>query len=201
MATQSQYPTTVEDLVKSPWYQKLKTLVKNFRLNEPLEDTLGDIFVAMLEKEYLSRWSPKAGSYSNWVYTFAANVCKKKYNRSNSKGGRAIEGAATLQSTSNDNEDSVIGIFFEERLNAEQADDRGYDYNLLVEEIEKILSAYPAYSSNTHEGVTYQRDMKTVFSLLKDEFQPKEIAVLFDTSVEFIYTLIRRMRPIIVKVI
>lgn len=194
------YPTTVEDLVKSSWYSKLRTLVSNFHLNEPIEDTIGDILLEMLEKNYLGRWNAKCGSYSNWLYTFAANVCKKKYNRSNSKGGRAIEGAATLQSSS-ENDDFTVGVFFEETLNVEVEDNHSLDFNLLVEEIEKILSAYPAHSSNEHEGVVYNRDMKTVFTLLKDEYQPKEIAELFGTSVEFIYTLIRRMRPLIIQVI
>lgn len=194
------YPTTVEELVKSGWYSKLKTLVSNFHLNEPVEDTLGDILLEMLEKDYLGRWNSKCGSYSNWLYTFSANVCKKKYNRSNSKGGRAIEGASSLQSSS-ENDDFTVGVFFEETLNVDVEDNNSLDYNLLVEEINKILAAYPAHSSNEYEGVVYPRDMKTVFNLLKEEYQPKEIAVLFGTSVEFIYTLIRRMRPLIIQVI
>ena len=194
------YPRNVEELVRSSWYPKLKTLVSNFHLNEPIEDTLGDILLEMLEKKYLERWEPSAGSYSNWIYTFSANVCKKKYNRSNTRGGLAIEGASSLHSSS-ENDDIPIGVFFEETLQVESSDFDSADYSLLCDELSRILEAYPAHSSNVHQGVTYQRDMRTVFDLLRQEYQPKEIAELFGTSVEFIYTLIRRMRPIIVQFI
>ena len=194
------YPRNVEELVRSSWYSRLKTLVSNFRLNEPIEDTLGDILLEMLEKKYLERWEPSAGSYSNWIYTFSANVCKKKYNRSNTKGGLAIEGASSIHSSA-ENDDMPIGVFFEETLKVESKDYDEAEYSLLCEELDRILSAYPAHSSNVHEGIVYDRDMKTVFKLLRQEYQPKEIAELFGTSVEFIYTLIRRMRPIIIQVI
>lgn len=197
---QNIYPRTVEQLVKSSWYPKLKTLVSNFHLNEPIEDTLGDILLEMLEKKYLERWVPSSGSFSNWIYTFAANLCKKKYNRSNTKGGIAIERASSIQVQS-ESENPPIGIFFEDTLELESGDFDRVEYALLCDELNKVLAEYPAHSSNVHKGITYNRDMRTVFNLLREEYQPKEIAELFGTSVEFIYTLIRRMRPIIIQVI
>ena len=154
----------------------------------------------MLEKKYLERWVPSSGSFSNWIYTFAANLCKKKYNRSNTKGGIAIERASSIQVQS-ESENPPIGIFFEDTLELESGDFDRVEYALLCDELNKVLAEYPAHSSNVHKGITYNRDMRTVFNLLREEYQPKEIAELFGTSVEFIYTLIRRMRPIIIQVI
>lgn len=198
MAT-STYPKSVAALVESPWYPKLKTLVANFKLNEPIEDTLGDIMLDMLQKKYLERWNPQSGSYSNWLYTFAANVCRKKYNRSNTRGGKAIEGAAAITYTSA-TDDLTPGVFYEETLQVEDnTQEKTFDYASLCEEIDNILAQYPAHSTNEFEGVVYERDMRTVFALMRQDFTPKEIAERFNTSIEFIYTLIRRMRKLLLS--
>jgi len=198
MAT-SKYPKSVAALVESPWYPKLKTLVVNFKLNEPVEDTLGDILLDMLEKKYLERWNPQAGSYSNWLYTFAANICKKKYNRSNTRGGKAIERAASITYTS-ESDDLVPGVLFEETLQIEDGEpEKTFDFDSLCDEIDRILAQYPAHSTNEFEGVEYARDMRTVFALIRQEYTPKEIAERFNTSIEFIYTLIRRMRSLLLS--
>lgn len=193
------YPRTVAALVESPWYQKIKTLVVNFKLNEPVEDTVNDILLDMMQKKYLERWDPKSGSYSNWLYTFASNICRKKYNRSNTRGGKAIEGAASITYTSS-SDDLVPGLFYEETLQVEDSEPEvTFDFPALCAEIDSILSKYPAHSTNEFNGKVYQRDMLTVFHLLKQEFTPKEIAECFNTSIEFIYILIRRMRKLLLS--
>lgn len=204
-ATSNATPRTVEDLVRSIWYKRLRTLVSNFRLSEPIEDTLGDIVLELIEKDYLARWTPEAGSYSNWLYTFAGNICKKKYNRSHTRGGFAIENAASLSYTTSENEEFGQGVVFEEYLPTDIVlsicAEESADYNILVEQIEKMLEKFPAHSQNVYEGVIYSRDMKTTFRLIREEYQPKEIAEFFGTSVEFVYTLIRRIRPLVKPVL
>lgn len=202
-ATVNATPRTIEEFVSSVWYKRLRTLVSNFHLAEPVEDTVGDIIVELIEKDYLKRWTADAGSYSNWIYTFAGNICKKKYNRSHTRGGYAIENAASLSYTTSENEEFGKGVAFEEFLPTDVVisicAEESTDYNILVEQIEKMLEKFPAHSQNTYEGVIYSRDMKTTFKLIREEYQPKEIAEFFGTSVEFIYTLIRKMRPIVSK--
>ena len=112
--------------------------------------------------------------------------------------GSNAQDISSIQVASED-DDFHVGVFFEETLKVDSGRFDEAEYSLLCDELSKILSSYPAHSSNEFEGVVYQRDMRTVFSLLQQEYQPKEIAELFGTSVEFIYTLIRRMRPIIIQ--
>lgn len=198
------YPKTIEDFVKSPWSKKLKTLISNFKLNEPAEDVYNDIICELIEKDYLKRWNPKYGSYSNWIYTFASNICKKKYNRSNSKGGKAIEGARSITYSSGSEEEFTSGVLFEELLvldTTAPSADADVAFNQMCALIERELSKFPANSTNEYEGKVYERDMKTVFNMLREGYSPKEIAERFATSVEFIYVLIRRMRPIVASIV
>lgn len=190
----AQFPSTVEELVHSIWYSKLKTLIRNFHLHEPEEDTLNDILLQMLEKKYLERWDANHGSFSNWLYTFASNICRKKYNRSNTLGGRAIENAASIVYAASD--DFQPSRCYEERLATAFPN---FDYSVFVNQISTILQKYPAHSSNVVDGVEYKRDMQTAFLLLAKDFNVKEVSELFGTSSEFVYTLVRKMRVLISK--
>jgi len=191
-------PSSMTEFVQSPWYPKLFTLVKNFRLNDPVEDVVNDILLDMLEKGYIERWDSSMGSFSNWIYTFSGNVCKKKYNRSHTNGGTKIEYALSIEN-SPDSEDSFRkGVVFEDMLEGNMVEDGGF--NLFLGELREILTVYKASSSNVFDGIEYSRDSLTVLELLLKDYSVKEIAEAFGTSIEFIYILIRRIRSIIKRV-
>lgn len=198
------YPTTIEAFINSVWYKKVTTLVSNYRLNEPVEDTMGDIVLALIEKDYLARWDKDAGSYSNWIYTFAGNLCKKKYKRSHTIGGFAIENAKSIASKNDDDPASRIGKMNEVNEDCDPdlakftiSSEASVNYQSLVKEMNRILSSYPANSTNEFNGVVYERDMKTILNLLLNDIPAKQIAVMFATSECFVYTLIRKMRTIL----
>lgn len=189
------YPTTIEAFAKSGWIKKLNTLVFKFHLNEPVEDTVQDILMKMIETDYLSTWEPSKGSYSNWVYTLALNHCRKYYRRSNTKGGKAIEGAAAIEADSK-NDEFIPGVVRESTLGCADA---FVESSIFIEELTELVSTkFTAHSSHEFDGVVYNREPGTVFKLIiHEDLDPKEVAERFGTSVEFVYSLIRKLRPII----
>ena len=75
------YPKTPEELFKSDWKEKIRFIIFNFHLNEPIEDTLGDVFYFMVKRDYLAKWNPAlGGSFSTYIYKFVAH-CWRFSNR------------------------------------------------------------------------------------------------------------------------
>ena len=193
-----QYPTNVHEFLDSKWFPKVMTAIKGFHLREEPLDTMQDILVALLEKGYLERWDSSKGSYSGWLYVFVNNILRCKYNRSMTKGGRAIEGAASLERPIKEEGGEVLACLITDKRIFQS------DIYIMVEEIQKVLSdpEFAAHSSyNNPNGTIYPRDMRTVFDLLILQHNSiKDIAVKLHTSPQFIYSLVRKMRPLVKQV-
>lgn len=187
-------PSTLEEFVNSGWYSKLHTLVSKYRLTEPIEDVMQDIMMELACKQYVERYVPESGSFSNWIYTFAGNICKKKYNRSHTKGGYAIETAYTIEPSPISEASFKKGAVFEDMMESSIFEDG--ELSITISQIEQELKKIKGSSSNEFEGVVYQRDAVTVFRLLVQDYSAKEIAERFHTSVEFVYTLLRKIRTV-----
>jgi len=218
-------PRTVEDLVQdSVWMGKIHTAVSRYQISEAVEDVVADVLCQMLGrkkhgKNYIERWEPSLGSYSNWIYTFVNNVARKKYNREHSNTGVALRFAATIVETPE--EDKVgKGEIPESWLPVIR--ESASEFNVFAEQILKQLSKTSAYSWIVYTKTGYEihnrngetetrnlekvdqelvgrrfnRDLKTTFELLVQGFDPKDIAVLFQTSTTFVYSLIRKLRNI-----
>jgi len=218
-------PRTVEELVQdSLWMGKIHTAVSRFQISETVEDVVADCLCQMLArqkagKNYIERWEPGLGSYSNWIYTFVNNVARKKYNREHSNTGIALRYAATIVETPE--EDKVgKGEIPESWLPV--IHESASEFNVFAEQILTQLSKVSAYSwvvytetgyevhnrngeTETRDlekidqelvGRRFNRDLKTTFELLVQGFDPKDIAVLFQTSTTFVYSLIRKLRSI-----
>lgn len=222
-----EHPRTVDALVNnSLWMGKIRTAVSRFDINEDTDDLVADVVCQMLSrtkdgKNYVERWEPKLGSYSNWIYTFVNNICRKKYNRLHSNTGKALRYAGTIVEEPEDGESlkkGEIPVSLVPTVLKAQA-----EYNLLTEQILNHLRMIPAfswvvYSESGYEihdqsgdikvvttkepvkpefvGHKYQRDLATTFDLLSKGFEPKEIAGIYKTSITFVYSLIRKIRSI-----
>lgn len=198
------YPKTPEELFKSNWKEKIRFIIFNFHLNEPIEDTLGDVFYFMVKRDYLAKWNPAlGGSFSTYIYKFVANLCCVKHHRSHTVGGLAIEGARRLVTTTEDDKGSYIpGTVDEERIyvvnNYDTSNEVSYDY--LVQSIERIL-AKPRYKEHSYgewNGEQIPRSMLQVFRYIeREDLDVKEIAQRFQTSQEFVYSLVRKMQTVL----
>jgi len=218
-------PRTVSELVQDTmWMGKIHTAVSRYQISETVEDVVADVLCQMLSrkvngKNYIERWEPPLGSYSNWIYTFVNNVARKKYNREHSNTGVALRYAATIVETPE--EDKVgKGEIPESWLPVIQ--DSASEFNVFAEQILHQLSKMSAYSwvvytetgyevhskggetetrqlEKVNQGLVgrrFNRDLRTTFELLIQGFDPKDIAVLFQTSTTFGYSLIRKLRSI-----
>lgn len=198
------YPKTAEELFMSDWKEKIKFIIFNFHLNEPIEDTLGDVFYFMVKRDYLAKWNPAlGGSFSTYIYKFVANLCCVKHHRSHTVGGLAIEGARRLVTTTEDDKGSYVpGTVDEERIgvvnNYDTSNEVSYAY--LVKSIEIIL-AKPRYKEHSYgewKGEQIPRSMLQVFRYIEHEdLDVKEIAQRFQTSQEFVYSLVRKMQTVL----
>lgn len=201
------YPKTPQELFQSDWNAKIRSIVVKFRLNEPVEDTMGDIFMLLVKRDYLSKWNPAlGGSFPTYIYKFVSNICLIKYHRSHTVGGLAIEGAFSIMQGNIDDENGgssfVPGTIDEARLRFSDTPDTDSDasYDKLVQEIERILSnfRYKEHSYGEWEGKQIPRSMLQVFRYIEQEdLDVKEIAERFQTSAEFVYSLIRKMQTVL----
>lgn len=195
---QDEHPKTVEDFILSPWFRKIRTTIIGFHLREDPEDTMQDILLQLYKKGYLARYNVEKGSmFSTWIYTFVHNMLRCKWNRSHTRGGRAIEGAVSLYAITgqaDSGQKPLVTMLPTRHFSV-------MDFNSKLEEVELILQ-HPKFKAHSYytwpHGVTYARDMKTVFSLIAREgLGVAEIACLFDTSPTFVQGLVVKIRPIV----
>lgn len=217
------YPRTVEDLASSEsWMKKMRTAIRRYNLPEDVDDILCDVLCLMLQrkkegKNYIERWEPTLGSYSNWIYTFVNNVCRKKYTKSRSRCGTALRTASSI--VQGDREESSSGEINERYL--PHSDPKSVDFQMQVRDVIDQLQGQKAhswveYSKNGYtvcnskgekefhegevdshlEGTVVERNLSTVFSMMVDGMEPKDIAVRMKTSPTFVYSLIRKLRSV-----
>lgn len=192
------YPTTMENFLASEWVSIVKSIIHKFNLNEDEEDVFQDVISLMLTRNYLGRWDGSKGSYFSWVYTFVFNLCCQKFNRSNTKPGRAIEGAVRLdQFINNENEEEVLGICIQKHPVA-------VDFFLRIEEIIKILSdkQFEAHTYTVYQGKELPRSPRKVFELVVfDNLTPREVAEIMNTSLTWVYNQLKCIRSIVDDII
>ena len=223
MKMSKSYPRTIQQLFNNKeWMRKLRTCILRFNLPEDVEDTLSEVILMMFVRKlngltYIERWTPKLGSFSNWVYTFTNNICRKKYTKAKSSCGTALRKSSTI--VPDGKEDLQRGEVMESFL---RVDEFSYaEFDLQIEDISKHLASFQAHSwvqygeesfvitNNKGEEKEYKgevpealqgqkvcRDLRTVFQMLVDGLEPKDIASVMKTSPTYIYSQIRRLRDI-----
>lgn len=179
----TQYPTSVEAFMQSKWEGKVKSMIGTFNLLDDKEDLFQDIVTAMLEKNYLERWDESKGAYSTWLYMFVRNFLRKRFNHDFCQTGKKLAGAIRLDK--NIDETPLSQLFAVEERD-----------NLFIKELlaKFATEKFAANSTNQKDGVEYNRDVLTVCKLMLAGDSVKEVATKFGTSVQFIYTLLKRAR-------
>lgn len=199
MANSVNYPRTVEEMLDQGWYEKIYAKVKKYKLNDFLntpEELVQDIFLQIIKSDYLSRYNPELRSFEVYIYTLVINTIKKRGMREGSKGGRNIVNALSLEQTQEDNGEDSNGVAFLDRLEIGKVQDPLNNVIMedLIERTRKSLEKFKATSTVVYEGKVIQRDALTVFNLILEDKTVPEIAEIFQTSKQFIYILLNKIR-------
>lgn len=232
MSNANVYPRNVGELAASQeWRRRMLAKIRTFKVSGLPEDHLQAIYLLMLERQdpegrgldYIERWdATKGGSFANWVITFVFNFMVKVHRRSNSEGGRAIEGALPIESRSKEEGAQQHRVVFDDEIGEEAKAQAAVEVQQICEQAAAEFDfGTPAYSWVTYSddgksytvrnvkdqvrhfhgevdeefrGETFKRDHSTVLRMLVDNVEPKAIAAAMKVSPQFVYDLIRDLR-------
>ena len=164
-------------------------------MNNP-EDLVQDILVALMQTDYISRYSLEKGPFTTYIYGFTDNFLKKRFNKENTRHGKFIVSAASLVLASPESDAEFNGKeVYAELLDSGQDLQREVVIHNVVEEIRRELREnYSANSSNEYNGVLYERDPLTVFNLLMEDKSVKDVSEILGVSRQFVYHLISKIK-------
>lgn len=190
-------PHNVEELIQYGWVDLMRLKVKSWTLNDvnnSIEDIIQDMLVQMISNGFLEKYDPEQRAFEVYLIIFIRNFMTKRFKKENlSRNGHKIIFAKSVEMNMPENKEDMNGdVEYLERMEDESSNFESY--TVLVQSIRDELKQFKANSSVVHNGVEYQRDPLTVFELLKDGLSVKEIAELFETSSQFIYLLIKKIR-------
>ena len=168
------------------WDSRLEATIRGFKLKEDIEDVKQQLYLELLDKGYLDRYDDEKATISTWVYGFVKNSLRKKYH----KGNRDFiyNGVSIMDDY---DEDAVGEALFLNIFATESTEDE-MDLKIIVDDILNILSK-ECYAAHSYSSTGIPRDMKSVAMYFLEGYTPKEIAEMFETSVQFVYKLIKRI--------
>ena len=191
-------PATLEEFYTSGWANFVKLKISRYNLkdiNNSVEDIFQDMMIQMSKYRYIETYDPNGRPFEVYLTVFVFNFMSKRYKKEyGSKYGQLIVSAKGLEEGLPDDlkDSGAKSVEYLERLEDESA--CFADYTALVESIKSDLSHFVAKSSVIHDGVKYDRDPLTVFKLLMEGDSVKEISEKFETSKQFIYLLLEKIR-------
>lgn len=192
----NEIPKNVEELYASGWADFMRLKISRYRLYDfcnSIEDIFQDMIVQMLNNNFIERYDPTGRPFEVYLSVFIFNFMSKRYKKEHSKSGRAIVLAKSLEDTSPKDDEGFDGsVEYLDKLADDAAEFEGF--TLLVESMREDLKQFKANSSVVHEGIVYQRDPLTVFELILQGYNVAEIAEIFETSKQFVYLLMKKIR-------
>lgn len=191
-------PATLEEFYTSGWANFVKLKISRYNLkdiNNSVEDIFQDMILQMSHYNYIENYDPEGRPFEVYLTVFIFNFMSKRYKKEyGSKYGQLIVTAKGLEEGLPDDlkDSGVKAVEYLERMEDPQANFA--DYSVLVDSIKADLAQFKANSSVVHEGVKYDRDPQTVFNLLMEGDTIKEISEKFETSKQFVYLLLDKIR-------
>jgi RNA polymerase sigma factor (sigma-70 family) len=176
---------TFENFI-TEWDSKLEVTIRNYKLKDDVEDIKNQIYLELFEKKYLDRFDDEKATISTWVYGFVKNSLRKRYHKN--RRDLIYNGISIMD----DYEEDAVGraLFLNIFVTDLQEDETML--KLAIEDIISILSK-ECYAAHSYSSTGIPRDMKTVATMFLEGLTPKEIAERFETSVQFVYKLIKRI--------
>lgn len=195
------FPRTVEEMLEAGWYDKILRKIKKYHLNDILntpEEMVQDVFLQIIKTDYLSRYDPEYRPFNVYIYVLVENLCKKRGTREGTKGGTLIVNHASLVNTMDSDKPEANTVYMdhlETPYDKCSLDDNLY-VNGLIETTMESLEQFKAHSSIEYDGQVIERDPITVFKLILDGKSVSEIADIMQTSKQFIYVLLHKIRGV-----
>ena len=194
-----EYPKTMEEFVNQGWEREINFRIRAFNLKDSLnnpEDLLHDVYISLLQTNYIARYTPEKGSFKTYLYGFVDNLLKKRFNKENTRHGKFIVSAASLVVSAPESETEFNGReVFSELIDSGIDHEHEIVIHSIVEDIRKELQeGYSANSTFTNNGITYNRDPLTVFNMLMEGMSVMEISDTLAVSRQFVYHLMKKIR-------
>lgn len=205
--TFAEAPRNMDEFIEQGWVQIVERRVRRKALkdvNNSPEDLAQDILLSLISTDYIQRFNPEFRTFEVYLYVFIDNYMKKKFQKENTRNGKGIVNRASLEISMPDSSEELRKdvVYMESlQLSSTLEEESTLYMDEFIESVREELSQYKASSSVEYNGRTLQRDPVTVFDLMLEDYTVAEIAEMFDTSKQFIYNLLKKIRscPTIVE--
>lgn len=173
-------------------------------------------------RDFVARWDPTKGAFSTWIYMQVHRTCIQMYNKGNkTPAGIALGTALSLVNRLDDSSDTRLdGLNLDSYLGAATFTnpDLGPQIDQVVEELSQeptrswveytdtgVFIKNKSGSENRFiempvpqnlRGKTFNRDLRTVFSLLCAEFTVEDISEVLKVSRSYVYYKLGQLREI-----
>lgn len=194
------YPRTVQEMLDQGWYEKILAKVRKAKLNDVLntpEEIVQDIFLQIMQSRYLERYNPELRPFEVYIYVLVSNSIKKRGEREGTENGRKIVNRNSLEYEMDGEDGGIPGVTYLDHMDQGLIEDgfAAIEIQDLIDRTRKSLRVFKASSKIIKEdGREISRDPETVFDLLLSGKTVSEIAALFETSNQFIYILLGKIR-------
>jgi len=171
------------------WDKKITSTILGFHLKNDTEDVKSQLYLDLFEKKYLDRFDSEKSTIATWVYGFVKNYLRKCYN----SGKRdLIYNGVSIGDNFDENE---VGSMLFLNVFVVDSHEEKCDLEITIASILEILDR-PQYAAYSKAPDGTNRDMATVARMFLSGYTPKEISEKFDTSVQFIYKLLKKIGSI-----
>ena len=195
-------PKNLEELYCSGWKDYILYHIRKYSLhdvNNSPEDLLQDIMVQMAEKNYLEKYDPEVSEFTVYLHTFIKNFMSRPYNKEHKTvNGYNIVNRLSLVIT---DPDLVDGVSDSGDVVSSEVLDNGdgdfTEYLCLKQALEKDLNEIKSKSQIEYNGKVINRNPLTVYNMLQEGYDIKEIAEIFGVSKQFVYNLRKKVVDVI----
>ena len=183
-------PKNLEELYNSGWKEYMLYHIKKYSLrdiNHSPQDLLHDMMIQLAITGYLDNYDPNVSEFTVYLHTFIKNFMSKPYNKEHKtvNGGKIVN-AVPIVATDVDSVDNPDVVTYD---TIGSSDGDFTEYLCLSQTLEADLESIKSKSKVDYNGKVLKRTPSTVYKLLQAGYDVKEIAEIFGTSKQFVYTL------------
>jgi len=193
-------PKTLEELYCSGWKEYMLFHIRKYNLNDinhSPEDLLQDMMVQMATNSFLDKFDPEVSEFTVYLFTFIRNFMSKPYNKEHKTkhGSKIVNHVAIVESASEVESGASDSVISQDVL----AGDRGgfVDALCMAQSLEQDLAEIKTDSWVEYNGEMIRRDPLTVYRFLSAGYEIKEIAEIFGTSKQLVYSLRNKIAAVI----
>ena len=192
-------PKTLDEFYNSGWKEYLLYHIRRYELNDvnhSPEDLLQDMMVQMARTNYIEKFDPTVaqGNFMFYIKVFLQNFMSKPYAKEHrTKNGQRIVNHLSLVNVSDMEDASPMEIDYD----SVGFSDSFEDVTCLLHALEGDLKQIQTDSEIEYNGNVLNRDPFTVYKMLLSGYEIKEIAEIFGTSKQLVYSLRKKILSVV----